>query len=85
MVYYHIDIFYTIWYVYYCVELMYIMSSMLVFACKKKNYLLCSIENFFMSFIGLCVKKNLKLTKTRIQYFLTHIYANFQYVVTQEM
>lgn len=85
MVYYHIDFFYTIWYVYYCVEFMYIMSSMLVFACKKKITSCAPLKFFFKSYIGLCVKKMLKLTKTRIQYFLTHIYANFQYVVTQEM
>lgn len=61
------------------------MSSMLVFACKKKITSCAPLKIFFKSYIGLCVKKMLKLTKTRIQYFLTHIYANFQYVVTQEM
>lgn len=52
---------------------------------KKKITSCAPLKIFFKSYIGLCVKKMLKLTKTRIQYFLTHIYANFQYVVTQEM
>lgn len=69
--------FYTIWYVYYCVEFMYIMSSMLVFPCKKKNYLLCSIENFFMSYIGRCVKKNVEADKNQNTIFLNSYLCKF--------
>lgn len=77
MVYYHIDFFYTIWYVYYCVEFMYIMSSMLVFACKKKNYLLCSIENFFQVLYRPMCEKNVKADKNQNTIFFNSYLCKF--------
>lgn len=45
---------------------------------KKKNYLLCSIENFFfMWYIGLCVKKNVKADKNQNTIFLNSYLCKF--------
>lgn len=43
----------------------------------KKKYLLCSIENVFMSYIGLCVKKNVKADKNQNTIFFNSYLCKF--------
>lgn len=74
MVYYHIAFFYTIWYVYYCVEFMYIMSSMLVFACKKKITSCAPLKIF--SCRPMC-EKNVKADKNQNTIFFNSYLCKF--------